>query len=153
MRQWFTALSLILLLSTPAFAADDFNWMDEKGKAYSLTELQGKPLILHLWASWCPPCRSEMKDFSLWIERNPAVNVIMVSLDSRSQDAASFLKAQNINRPVLLSDAAEARKLGARALPTTIVVAADGSISQLYRGPRKWSDENFSNRVLKQLQP
>jgi len=151
MKQWITAF-ILLLASSPAFAAE-FKWTDESGKMFSLAEMQGEPVVVHLWASWCPACRTEMKDFANWMEKNPALKVVMVSLDQRSEDAASFLKEKEINRPVLLSDETQARKLGVRALPSTIIVAADGSISQLHRGPRNWSDEQFSQQVLSGLHP
>ncbi len=151
MKQWITAL-ILLLASSPAVAAE-FKWMDESGTTFSLAELKGKPVVIHLWASWCPACRTEMKAFSDWTEKNPELNVVMVSLDQRREDAVSFLKEKEINRPVLLSDEAQARKLGVRALPSTIIIAADGTVSQLHRGPRNWRDESFSKQVLNGLHP
>jgi len=152
MKQWLTTVILILLGSTPAYAAD-FKWLDEQGESFSLAALKGKTVVVHLWASWCPPCRTEMKSFSEWAEKNSALHVIMVSLDSNARDASSFLKEQDINRPVLLSDATQARNLGARALPSTIIVSADGTISQRHHGARNWQDRNFSDTVLKDLHP
>jgi len=152
MKRLITAFILMLFISAPACAAE-FKWMDEAGKTFSLAELKGQPVVVHLWASWCPACRTEMKGFSDWSDKNSELKVVMVSLDQRSKDALSFLKEKEINHPVLLSDEAQARKLGARALPTTIIVAADGSISQIHRGPRNWNDEAFSKQVLSELHP
>jgi len=152
MLRWITALILILLASTPAYSAD-FKWNDEHGQSFSLAELEGTPVVLHLWASWCPPCRTEMKAFSEWSETHSELTVLMVSLDRKHSDASSFLNSIDIDRPSLLSDASQARNLGARALPSTIIVAADGSIKQRYRGAHDWSDADFSKKVLSQLHP
>ena len=33
---------------------------DIQGKQVSLQQLQGKPAVVNMWATWCAPCRREM---------------------------------------------------------------------------------------------
>jgi len=152
MIRWITALMLVLFTWAPAHASD-FKWMDESGTTYSLETLKGQPLLVHFWASWCPSCRAEMPAFAAWVAKHPEVKTLSISLDQSAAKATAFLKETSINMPLLLTDENQARKLGAQALPTTLIVAADGSISQLHRGPRDWSSQAFSDQLLKSLLP
>src|SRR5690606_34320049 len=43
---------VVRLKSNPLFTVD--------GKQIALNEFQGKPTVVNLWASWCPPCAREM---------------------------------------------------------------------------------------------
>lgn len=152
MIRWLAALMLLLFAWTPLYAAD-FKWMDEHGTTFSLDSLKGDPVLVHFWASWCPSCREEMPAFARWVAKHPSIKVLSVSLDQSSTKAADFLQANRINIPLLLSDDNQARKLGARALPTTIVIDSNGDINQVHRGPRNWKSGAFSEQLLKTLRP
>lgn len=151
MRYWIAAL-LMFVTWLPAQAAE-FNWVDDSGTRHSLSDMEGKPVILHLWASWCPPCQSELPEFSSWLNAHPEINIIPVSLDENISDVSSFLLSQNIQIPALLSDSDQARSLGVRGLPTTLLIAADGSISQHHLGPRNWADGTFTKQLSSELHP
>ncbi len=141
-------ITMVLLMFTwiPAQAAE-FQWVDHKGTTHQLSEMKGTPVVLHVWASWCPPCQSELPEFSAWLNAHPDVATIPVSLDDNISEVVSFLSSQNLNIPVLLSDSDQARQLGIRGLPTTLLIAADGSISQHHLGPQDWADKAFTMQL------
>lgn len=153
MSRWI-ALLLILIAQAGAAQAADFAWQDQAGHSQRLEQVQhGEPVLVHLWASWCPPCRAELKAFDEWRQAHPEVRVLMVSLDKQRRDAVDFLHEQGIDRQVLMTDPPQARNLGANSLPTTVIVASDGSIARIHRGPRDWRNEAFSTDVLASLKP
>ncbi len=126
----------------------EFKWQDINGKPFSSKQYQGEMLILHLWASWCPPCREELPGFANWVKQNPEINIIPVSLDRHGDDARDYLKASGIDISVLLTDEVQIRKLGTLALPSTVIIAADGSILKSFKGSQDWSDEIFTQQLL-----
>jgi len=142
-------LLAMLVFSLPALAAaEPFRWMDEAGELHTLKEFEGKPVIVHIWASWCPPCRAEMPELSNWLHEHPETQFLVVSVDESATAATEFLKQQDITAPLLLSDAQEASKLGVRVLPSTFVISADGQVSRRLLGSQSWADKDFTDSLL-----
>lgn len=167
MRRWISLVLLAWTLLTPVQAAAfewssifggsekgaySFRWVDQSGAKHSLEEYKGRPLILHLWASWCSPCQEEMDSMAEWVKAHPSVIFIPVSLDHDIKKAAAFLSDRGIGFPALLTDEAQARKIGALSLPTTMVISAEGEVVQNHRGGRDWMSDSFSSRLLKDLE-
>ena len=166
MRRWIPMMLLALTLVAPteafAFKWSDlfgggkkdvygFQWIDESGGKHSLAEYQGKPLILHLWASWCQPCKEEMPSMTAWVEEHPSVHFLPVSLDHDIRKAADFLNEKGIEFKALLTDEAQARRVGAISLPTTLVVDANGLVQLNLRGPQDWKSKMLNDRLLDAL--
>ena len=101
------------------------------GPAFNLPDdLGGRPLVLNVWASWCGPCRKEMPAFQQ-VHLNAKEKVTFLGLDSRDVvDAARRFAAQTGVTYRLAADpnGQAAAKLGVAALPTTVFIAADGTL-------------------------
>lgn len=145
-------LLLFVAAITPAQAAD-FKWLDSDGIVHSLGEYRGKPVLLHLWASWCPPCRSELPELSDWLQAHPGITILPVALDRSPEDVGGFLSQAGIDMPVLMTSTDQAFGMGTRTLPTTIVLAADGSTKQIYIGAQPWRNAKFGDQLLAELRP
>jgi len=106
---------------------------DESGQRFSLAQWRGKVLVLNFWATWCPPCKEEMSEFSR-ISREFAENGVQfvgISIDS-ADNVAKFRKEEEIAYPLLIGDGnalALSEDFGnrAKALPFTIVLRANGT--------------------------
>lgn len=147
------AFLAVLFLATPLAHAVQYEWHDGKGMAYSLEAFQGKPVILHFWASWCRPCRAELPELAVWRAQHPKVPFIAISLDQNISDARSYLNQQHLPFPALVGNMNDAMQLGVRGLPTTIVIGEDGKIRQRLPGAQLWENDKFSRKILSKVTP
>jgi len=150
MRYLFVLLSFLLLMPATSQSVE-YQWENEKGEQVSLEAYKGKPVLLHFWASWCPPCRAEMPAMSKWTKAHPEVQVVMISLDNDQADAEAFYQDKQIQAPLNMGDMGQASQLGIRGLPTTVVIDAEGEISKRHLGEIKWGDEAESQKVMRWL--
>lgn len=118
----------------PELAALAVNNMD--GAAATMSAFHGKPTVINLWASWCPPCRREMPAFAAAQAANPDVNFVFLNQAEAAQDVAQFLdKHAPALRNVLIDPAGEAsRKFSNRGLPATLFLDAEGRLVDLRVG-------------------
>lgn len=80
--------------------AADFTVFSPSGEELRLSALLDKPIVLNFWASWCPPCKSEMPDFEkLYLEYGDKVNFVMVSVDDNMSDATAFMEKAGYTFP------------------------------------------------------
>lgn len=130
-------MSLILIISV-ATAADkplpEVKLRDLKNSAQSTTELiEGKITLINFWATYCVPCRKEMKHLNRINEsyQKQGVQVIGVSIDdSRTVGRVkSIVKSQKINYTILLdTEKILYKNFNTNAMPFSILVNADGQI-------------------------
>lgn len=150
---WMLVLLLGWGLLPAAGEAVELQWQNERGEMHSLAEYKGRPVLLHFWASWCGPCRHEMPLLTAWLKRHPDVLFIPVSLDDDLASAKRFLSEHGFDLPAQIGDSRQAMGLGARGLPTTMVISAAGDIAARQVGALPWNEEKFSNVVLGYLRP
>ena len=120
--------------ATPRPAAPDFAVYDVEGNAVSLASMQGKPVVVNFWASWCGPCKSEMPDFQKAYEQHgEAVHFMIVNMTDGMQEtkekAKAYVDKQGFTFPVYYdTDMDAAMAYGVNTIPATYFVAADGSL-------------------------
>ena len=113
-------------------AAPDFSLELFDGTRFSLgshIENDGRPLILNLWASWCPPCRDEMPDLQAASVANPGVLILGVAVDDDPIAAERFAAEIAITYPAGYDEAGRVtREYPSSGLPATFVISADGML-------------------------
>jgi thiol-disulfide isomerase/thioredoxin len=119
---------------------------DLDGTAQSLSQWQGKILVVNLWASWCAPCREEMPGFSRLQQRFAAKNVqfVGIGIDSREK-MREYSREVPVTYPLLVGDATllgivAALGNSAGGLPYTMVMDTDGSVRETHLGEWKEAD-------------
>ena len=148
MNKIYVAL-LSLLVFTGSAQAADFQWMDEQGDIHALSQAyQGQAVVVHFWASWCPPCVAEMPEMAEWLKAHPQVKVLPVSLDNDLETAHAFLQQNHIALPALLTDNAQSARMGVRGLPTTILIDPRGEVVTSRIGMQDWQQASWTNQIL-----
>jgi peroxiredoxin len=124
--------------------APAFRLQKMDGGVVSLSDLRGKVVMVHFWATWCPPCVDEIptldrlhhsligKDFEM----------LTVSVDEGGAGAvAPFIQKNRLNVPVLFDPGHDVAGLyGTYKFPETYIVDRQGVVRYKAIGPRDWTD-------------
>jgi thiol-disulfide isomerase/thioredoxin len=96
----------------------------------------GKPMVVNLWASWCPPCRREMPVLAAAQQRESGVTFVFVNQGEDGATAQHFLSEGRFGLANVLLDPAAAlgREVGSGALPTTLFYDASGRLVATHLG-------------------
>ena len=114
-------------------AAPDFTVYDGSGNAVRLSDLQGKPVVVNFWASWCSPCKSEMPDFeAAYQDWGEDVHFMMVNMTDGGREtvesAGAFVAEAGYTFPVYYDTELDAAMTyGVNAVPATYFVDAEGN--------------------------
>ena len=107
------------------------------GRAFDFRTLRGRPFVVNLWATWCPPCRREMPMLVEVARANPEVPVLLLNQGESSARVSAYLREEGLAVESVLLDpdfTFSAAAGGGGALPTTLFVDADGRISRTHSG-------------------
>lgn len=112
--------------------------------------LKGKPWVINFWATWCPPCIEEIPSMNAAYEMLEPQGIGMLAINAGEGGIAveEFLKKISIDFPNVLGNADTLPNWSVKALPTTIVVDAEGRVVFEALGPREWDDERLLQHVV-----
>jgi len=120
------------------------------GPPRKLSEFRGKPLIINVWASWCGPCKAEMRSLErlAWLDPSGRFNVIGISTDDYRERATALLTQSNATISHFIDSGLRMEHLlGATRLPLTVLVGGDGRVLDKVYGARQW-DSADSRRLI-----
>ncbi len=123
----------------------------DPAKTLSLDSLKGKVVVLHFWATWCPPCRAEFPKFAQFAAAtkpdDPWV-VVPVSIDDSTEPVGPYLSKLPERFPVYWDDgAALANALQVSAVPTTVLLDKAGRVASQDVGVADWSAAGLPAKV------
>lgn len=133
-------------------SAKDFTLNDLDGKAVQLSDFKGKAIILNFFATWCPPCRSEIPDFIELENAYASKGFSVIGVSNEDPKAIKgFATKAGINYPVLIDPNDKVYTLYGpiRGIPTTFIIDKDFRIRQMYIGAR--SKDVFENDIKELL--
>lgn len=124
---------------------------DLEGKPQSLSQWKGRVLVVNFWATWCPPCKEEMPEFSRISSKFAAngVKFVGISIDSADKVLA-FQKETPVSYPLLIGkletlDLSSDFGNRAKGLPFTVVLRPDGRTQQVKLG--KFATVDLENAI------
>jgi cytochrome c biogenesis protein CcmG, thiol:disulfide interchange protein DsbE len=126
-------------LPRQGFSAPDFSLQTPDGETYSLADLRGKPVLINLWTSWCPPCRAEMPALERVYAEYHDQGFEILAVNSTTQDsqeaAVSFANELGLTFPILIDTSGDISRLyQLSSLPTSFFVSKDGVIREVVIG-------------------
>jgi cytochrome c biogenesis protein CcmG/thiol:disulfide interchange protein DsbE len=106
------------------------------GVDFDLAGWQGHVVVVNVWASWCPPCLQELPDFADAARRwdKEGVRFVGLAAESPPDKVAQMAERFQIPYPIVPIDSATQRGWNATSLPSTFIIAADGTVAWSVRG-------------------
>ena len=135
------ALNLVPLhgVAPPAFALERLT----DGKTIALASLQGRPVLVYFWATWCPYCSRELPSAIEHIHREfgpRGLVVLAVNMEESRETVRAWVRDRKLTMDVLLDmSGAVNGAWGVAYSPVVFVVGRDGRLVARAIGTRDWT--------------
>ena len=135
-----------LVPTDPPRPMGDIRLIDAAGAAHSLSEFAGRGVVLNLWATWCVPCVAELPALASLARRGADMDLVVVPLSSDRGGLAVvqhfYATHELTGLPVWLDPHGDVgRALGARGIPTTLVIDRQGRERGRLEGAADWGSD------------
>ena len=136
-------------------AAPSLPIYDRSGKTVDLAKEKGRLVIIHFWATWCPPCVEEVPALSKFWEKYRGRNdlgLYTISVDKDWKTIDDF-SAKNPNALPIYRDpnASTAQRFGSTQYPETYIANKNGRVIYRVQGAIEWSDPAVQQRIVQLL--
>lgn len=147
----------MLLIGLPR---PEFEMKDLDGKIHSVSEWDGKVLVLNFWAPWCTPCKKELPIFIELQEKyaDQGLQFLGLAVDT-PEEVKKFLQELPLNYPTLVGedeamDIARIYGNNIGALPYTVIINQSGKIVFTRKGDMKKTEaEKIFSSMFDQKNP
>jgi peroxiredoxin len=130
--------------------APDFTLQDTSGKTHRLSDYRGRPVIINFWTTWCPPCREELPSMNRAWHQLEHEGIAMLAINMGEDEDTIFIFSADYptDFPILMDKSGEViEQWPVKGLPTTYVVAPDGTIAYRAIGSREWDDRSLLDKI------
>jgi len=134
MKKYFIILVLLILNMSYGQAqsiAPDWQLKTQSGQDISLNQYQGKPIILHFWATWCPYCKKLQPELVRLQKKYQSADVQIVSISFNEDDGAmpqDEIESRGYDFITAVNGAKVAELYGVKGTPTTLFINKTGEI-------------------------
>jgi cytochrome c biogenesis protein CcmG, thiol:disulfide interchange protein DsbE len=137
--------------SDPAAHGFTLAALGQPGQQVSLSQYQGKPVVINFWASWCPPCQQETPLLARWYTQQDG-HVVLLGLDENDTTASAlkFAQAKGVTYPIGFDpNVTVALSYGVDDLPQTFFLNASHHIVDHVLGAVTAADLAKGLRLMK----
>lgn len=104
---------------------------DEEVKLYDY--FKEKPVVLNLFASWCPPCKAELPEFFEVMEERTDVDFVFLNAFDGYRENMNTItnfveKSFPANSTIVLDKAQLSSQILGNSIPVTVLINSDGSV-------------------------
>jgi thiol-disulfide isomerase/thioredoxin len=123
----------------------EVRFVTEDGTRKTLSDFRGKAILVNIWATWCPPCVTELPTLdALQVDLgDQGFEVVALSIDTGGAPIVRrFFDKVGIKQLIIDVDPTQLSFTNLRiaGLPTTLLISADGKeVGQLV-GPAIWNE-------------
>lgn len=116
--------------------APDFTVDINDGSSFSLSEQEGKVILLNFWATWCGPCVREMPAFQkLYEEYGDEIAILAVDVAEDRSITDAFIEEQGYTFPIAYDEMGKVGSLyPTEGIPYTLVIGKDGKVKASFLG-------------------
>ncbi|MCE7031451.1 TlpA family protein disulfide reductase [Lysobacter sp. GX 14042] len=133
---WAVLTGALLLMQQAVVRLPDVELTRIEGDSVRLPDIGGQPMVVNLWATWCPPCRREMPVLADSQVANPHVTFVFANQGEGNQVIQEYLDAAGLQLGNVVLDpfSSVSQSTGSRGLPTTLFFEADGRLADVHMG-------------------
>ncbi|MGO1233667.1 MAG: prolipoprotein diacylglyceryl transferase family protein [Marinobacter sp.] len=134
---WGFTTGAIALINQQTSGLPDVALTDMQKRPVTLENIaEGQPMVVNLWATWCPPCIREMPVLEQAQQRYPQIRFVFANQGEHPETINRFLDEQALELANSLSDRAGelGREVGSQGLPTTLFYSAEGELVDSHMG-------------------
>ena len=132
--------------------APDFELETLDGETVKLSDYRGEPVMLNFWATWCPPCRSEMPDMQRFYQ-DTDMNILAINLtdtEANVEDVDQFIEEYDLTFTIPLDQGnIVGDRYQIRPIPTTYMLDSNGIIQFNVFGPLNYDQMMLEYNKLK----
>ena len=128
----------------PPLAATDLG-----GKAWDLSALRGRAVLINFWATWCAPCKEEMPTLQTLAElEGERLAVLAVNVREPLPRVRRYVQSSGLGLAVLPDPKGEiTRTWGMTVFPTTVLIDTAGRVQRVVTGAVDWTGESALNWI------
>lgn len=126
----YTKANDVLAANEADVAKADFTLKDLNHQSWTLSKLRGKIVLVNFWATWCPPCRTEMPALDAIYSHYQNEGLVILSISAEDAFTVnSFLQGRDYHPPVLIdSDGKVNKQFHVTGIPKTFVFNREGKL-------------------------
>jgi len=136
--------------------APDFTLQALNDSSYTLSNMDGKVVLINFWATWCGPCRMEIPEFNELHKsyHEKGLEILGISISDNKKQLKNFAKSFAVDYPLLYGSSRDMNNImkdygGVYAVPSSFLIGKEGSIIWKYPGAilKDYDPQTFATLV------